>query len=78
MDSRKLHVLKFQACRVVNTNTTVDMNMPLGANGPTGWLWTGCVDERMRTARGHKGSVFVLSRPSKQSKSKVEKVHNTA
>ena len=68
-DSRKIDV-KFQACRVVITNTPVDANIPLGIIGPTGWLRTGYIDETMRITRGHKGSVFVLSRPSKQSKSK--------
>ena len=67
-DSRKIDV-KFQACRVVITNTPVDANIPLGIIGPTGWLRTGYIDETMRITRGHKGSVFVLSRPSKQSKS---------
>jgi hypothetical protein len=67
-DSRKVDV-KFQACRVVITNTPVDVNIPLGIIGPTGWLRTGYIDETMRITRGHKGSVFVLSRPSKQTKS---------
>jgi hypothetical protein len=67
-DSRKVDV-KFQACRVVITNTPVDVNIPLGIIGPTGWLRTGYIDETMRITRGHKGSVFVLSRPSKQSRS---------
>jgi hypothetical protein len=75
-DSRKLDV-KFQACRVVIANAPVDVNMPLGVIGPTGWLRTGHIDETMRITRGHKGSVFVLlSRPSKQSKSQC-KVQNT-
>ena len=68
-DRRKLYV-KFQACRVVITNTPVNVNIPLGIIGPTGWLRTGYIDETMRITRGHKGSVFVLSRPSKQSRLK--------
>jgi hypothetical protein len=64
-DERKLDV-KFQACRVVAS--PVDFVIPLGIIGPTGWLRTGYIDDTVRVTRGHKGSVFVLSRPSQLNK----------
>jgi hypothetical protein len=66
-DKRKLDV-KFQACRVVITASPVDFVIPLGIIGPTGWLSTGYIDDTIRITRGHKGSVFVLSRPSQLKK----------
>lgn len=64
-DKRKIDV-KFQECRVVLPNTPIDLVIPLGIIGPTGWLRTGYIDDSMRITRGHKGSVFVLARPSSQ------------
>ena len=62
-DSRKIDV-KFQECRVVAKETPIDFVIPLGIIGPTGWLRTGYIDDTIRITRGHKGSIFVLSRPS--------------
>ncbi|CAJ1966695.1 unnamed protein product [Cylindrotheca closterium] len=64
-DQRKIDV-KFQECRVVLPNTPVDLIIPLGIIGPTGWLRTGYIDDSIRITRGHKGSVFVLARPRSQ------------
>lgn len=61
-DQRKVNV-KFQACRIVVPNSPVDVTFPLGILGPTGWLKTNYMDDTMRITRGHKGSVFVLTRP---------------
>lgn len=61
-DKRKINV-KFQECRVVLPNTPIDLVIPLGIIGPTGWLRTGYIDDSFRITRGHKGSVFVLARP---------------
>jgi hypothetical protein len=61
-DERRIDV-KFQACRVV-LQRSLDFTIPLGVIGPTGWLRTGYIDDTMRITRGHKGSVFVLTRPS--------------
>jgi hypothetical protein len=66
-DKRKVDV-KFRACRVAVTSSPVNINIPLGIVGPTGWLRTGYIDETMRITRGHKGSIFILLRPSMQSK----------
>jgi hypothetical protein len=63
VDIRKVDV-KFQACRVAVSKSPWDFNIPLGVVGPTGWLRTGYIDENLRITRGHKGSVFVLCRPS--------------
>ena len=46
-----------------------DYNFNLGLLGPTGWLYTSYIDEDIRITRGHKGSVFVLSRTVSSSKS---------
>lgn len=62
-DRRRIDV-KFQKCRVVVQNSPLDVTIPLGIIGPTGWLRTGYVDDTMRITRGHKGSVFVLERPA--------------
>lgn len=62
-DGRKLDV-KFDNCRVTILDSPVDLSFPLGVVGPTGWLRTGYVDSDIRITRGHKGSVFILSRTS--------------
>jgi len=67
MDRRRINV-KFQACRVVLPNTPINFEIPLGIIGPTGWLRTTYIDDDLRITRGHKGSVFVLRRPSSSSK----------
>lgn len=60
--------VKFQACRVriipKQSAKALDINFPLGFIGPTGWLSTTYMDEDIRITRGHKGSVFILSRSS--------------
>ena len=60
-DPRRIDV-KFDRCRVTLQNSPIDVKIPLGPIGPTGWLRTLYVDDDMRITRGHKGSVFVLSR----------------
>ena len=60
-DPRRIDV-KFDACRVTILESPIDIKFPLGIVGPTGWLRTGYVDEDIRITRGHKGSVFILSR----------------
>jgi hypothetical protein len=60
-DKRRVDV-KFETCRVVVSNSPLDVKIPLGFIGPTGWIRTTYIDETMRITRGHKGSVFVLSR----------------
>lgn len=66
IDVRKVDV-KFEACRVVIPSSlprnNIDINIPLGIIGPTGWLKTNYIDDTIRITRGHKGSVFVLARP---------------
>lgn len=69
-DRRKIDV-KFEACRLTLRNSPLDVKFPLGVIGPTGWLRTGYIDDDIRITRGHKGSVFILSRTAKKkSKSK--------
>ena len=63
-DGRRIDV-KFDSCRVNVMDSPVDLRFPLGIIGPTGWLRTLYVDENLRITRGHKGSVFILSRTSK-------------
>ena len=63
-DGRRIDV-KFDSCRVNVLDSPVDLKFPLGIIGPTGWLRTLYVDDNMRITRGHKGSVFILSRTSK-------------
>jgi hypothetical protein len=63
-DPRRVNV-KFQNCRVSIPGLS-DWNIPLGWIGPTGWLRTVYIDQDTRIMRGHKGSVFVLSRPAAQ------------
>jgi hypothetical protein len=68
-DSRMIDV-KFQKCRIRISNAfiPIDVNIPFGYIGPTGWLRTGYIDEDLRITRGHKGSVFILSRAAKKRK----------
>mmetsp|Transcript_39578 Transcript_39578/g.80745 ORF Transcript_39578/g.80745 Transcript_39578/m.80745 type:complete len:331 (-) Transcript_39578:287-1279(-) len=70
-DKRKIDV-KFKSCRVLIRDSPfpVDFLIPLGPVGPTGWLKTGYIDSQVRITRGHKGSVFILQRTSKKSKSR--------
>jgi PAP_fibrillin len=42
----------------------LDVDIPLGLIGPTGWIRTTYIDDNIRITRGHKGSVFLLSRPA--------------
>jgi PAP_fibrillin len=65
VDLRRVNV-KFIACRLVVPRSPIDINLPLGFLGPTGWLKTNYIDDELRITRGHKGSVFVLQRPSPQ------------
>jgi hypothetical protein len=58
-DRRRINV-KFQSFQV--TGRRLQLNLPLGPLGPTGWLRTTYIDESLRVTRGHKGSVFVLRR----------------
>jgi len=63
-DARKIDV-KFDRFRVSIFDSPVDVSFPLGIVGPTGWLRTAYVDDDIRITRGHKGSVFILSRTAK-------------
>lgn len=65
VDMRKVDV-KFEACRLTVRDSPLDVNFPLGIVGPTGWLRTGYIDEDIRITRGHKGSVFILSRTARK------------
>ncbi|KAL7472509.1 hypothetical protein ACHAXS_012866 [Conticribra weissflogii] len=60
-DARRIDV-KFDRCSVAILDSPVDVSFPLGLIGPTGWLRTGFIDNEIRITRGHKGSVFILSR----------------
>ena len=60
-DLRRVDV-RFQAVRIIIPNTRMNTNFPLGMLGPKGWLRTNYIDDTIRITRGHKGSVFVLSR----------------
>jgi hypothetical protein len=64
-DKRRVDV-KFDSCRLLVQRSPVDVTFPLGIFGPTGWLRTGYIDDTIRITRGHKGSVFILSRTSKK------------
>ena len=66
-DTRRIDV-KFDSCRVSFLNSPIDVTFPLGIVGPTGWLRTSYVDDDIRITRGHKGSVFILSRTSSNNK----------
>ena len=67
-DKRRIDV-KFDSFRFIFKNANVDRKFPLGVLGPTGWLRTGYIDDRIRITRGHKGSVFILSRTAKRKSS---------
>jgi len=63
--------VEFKACRIRlvsqqedKSNQFLDLNIPLGFIGPSGWLRTSYIDKDLRITRGHKGSVFILSRPN--------------
>lgn len=60
-DKRRVDV-KFDSCRLLVPKSPLDVTFPLGFFGPTGWLRTGYIDDDIRITRGHKGSVFILSR----------------
>jgi hypothetical protein len=61
-DPRRVHV-KFQSTRCKVGNLPSSWDIPLGILGPRGWLRTVYIDHDMRITRGHKGSVFILTRP---------------
>jgi len=54
--------VKFESCRIQIPGTFVNVLLSLSFIGPSGWLRTQYVDEDLRITRGHKGSVFILSR----------------
>ena len=60
-DARRIDV-KFDRCKVAIQDSPVNLDFGLGIIGPTGWLRTLYVDDDIRITRGHKGSVFILSR----------------
>jgi hypothetical protein len=64
-DARKVDV-KFDSIRLLLRDSPFDVKLPLGIIGPTGWLRTGYIDKDIRITRGHKGSVFILSRTAKR------------
>jgi len=70
-DKRQVNV-KFDSCRVMMQNTPLDVTFPLGPIGPTGWLRTTYIDDAIRITRGHKGSVFILSRTSSKVSKKTQ------
>jgi hypothetical protein len=64
-DFRRIDV-KFQKCRFTLSKIPLNISIPLGFIGPTGWLRTTYVDQDLRITRGHKGSVFLLLRTSQK------------
>lgn len=64
-DKRRIDV-KFDSCRLLVPKSPLDITFPLGVFGPTGWLRTTYIDDAIRITRGHKGSVFVLTRTSRK------------
>jgi len=64
-DQRRVDV-KFDSFRIIFQNANVDRKFNLGVFGPRGWLRTGYIDDRIRITRGHKGSVFILSRTARR------------
>lgn len=64
-DKRRIDV-KFDACRVTVLDSPIDVTFPLGIIGPTGWLRTVYIDNDIRITRGHKGSIFILSRTGRK------------
>jgi len=69
-DQRRVDV-KFDQVRLVIPTSRLDINLPLGPIGPSGWLRTGYIDDNMRITRGHKGSVFILTRQAKKKRAEV-------
>mmetsp|Transcript_27492 Transcript_27492/g.42386 ORF Transcript_27492/g.42386 Transcript_27492/m.42386 type:complete len:303 (+) Transcript_27492:38-946(+) len=65
-DARKIDV-KFDRCRVAIQDSPFNLDIGLGIIGPSGWLLTIFVDDDIRITRGHKGSVFILSRTGRRS-----------
>ena len=65
-DARKIDV-KFDRCRVTIQDSPINLDFGLGIIGPSGWLRTIFVDDDIRITRGHKGSVFILSRTGRRS-----------
>ncbi len=65
-DARKIDV-KFDRCRVAIEDSPINLDIGLGIIGPSGWLRTIFIDDDIRITRGHKGSVFILSRTGKRS-----------
>ena len=78
-DVRRINV-KFNACRVTIRNSPgIDVTFPLpGIIGPTGWLRTVYVDDDIRIAHGHKGSVFILRRTTVQHEKAKDKLNNAS
>ena len=70
-DSRRVDV-RFHAVRLIVTKTRMNTNFPLGIFGPRGWLRTTYIDDSIRITRGHKGSVFVLSRTAAATKDETD------
>ena len=70
-DLRRIDV-RFHAVRLIVTKTRMNNNFPLGIFGPRGWLRTTYIDESIRITRGHKGSVFVLSRTAAAPKEETD------
>ena len=66
-DKRRIDV-KFDKCRLQGSRTPLDITFPLGIFGPAGWLRIGYYtdDDNMKIPRGHKGSVFILTRTAKR------------
>ncbi len=62
-DIRRIDV-QFEKCRLAVSKSPIDITIPLGIIGPTGWLRTTYIDQDIRISRGHKGSVFLLLRTS--------------
>eukprot|EP00977_Amphora_coffeiformis_P030021 scaffold44280_cov137-Amphora_coffeaeformis.AAC.1 len=75
-DPRRVNV-KFQSCRVA-WGDALKLEFPLGIIGPTGWLRTTYLDDTLRVTRGHKGSVFVLSRRRAKKKKQAAAAGTTA
>ena len=65
-DARKIDV-KFDRCRIAIQDSPINLDIGLGIIGPSGWLRTIFVDDDIRITRGHKGSVFILSRTGRRS-----------
>lgn len=64
-DARKIDV-KFDRFSVTILESPINVSLPLGIIGPSGWLRTGYIDNDIRITRGHKGSVFILSRTARK------------